>query len=552
MDNRAKAKIPWYKNAIFYELYVRAFRDSNGDGHGDLLGVIEKLDYLKDLRIDCIWLLPIYPSPLKDDGYDISDYHSIHPDYGTLDDLEALTEAIHARGMRVIVDMVVNHTSDQHPWFIEARSSRESPMRDYYVWSDTDQLYKDTRVIFLDVEDSNWTFDEGSGQYYWHRFYSSQPDLNYDNPQVQNAMLDIMRFWLDRGIDGFRMDAVPYLYERSGTICENLPETHEYLKLVRRVMDEEYPHAVLLAEANQLPYDVKEYFGDGDEMHMAFHFPLMPRIFQALALGDSRPIYRLLDELPEIPETAQWCVFLRNHDELTLEMVSEEDRQWMWQHYAPEPVMRQNLGIRRRLAPLLNGDRHRIKLANSILFTIPGAPIVYYGDEIGMGEDLSQPDRYGVRTPMQWHAGLNAGFSEGDPEILYQPVISGGSFDYRNVNVTEQEDDPESLLNVTRQMIATRKCHSIFTQGTFAPRPVDDPALLVLEYANEDQRALVAHNLADTKRDVSLPADKSAIARDILNGNEYITTTNSSLELTLAPFGSAWVMIETHPTTQPH
>ncbi|MEJ5201361.1 MAG: alpha-amylase family protein, partial [Anaerolineales bacterium] len=342
----------WYKNAVFYEVYVRAFFDSNGDGHGDLKGLMQKLDYLKDLGVDCIWLLPIYPSPLRDDGYDIADYYSILPTYGALEDFCELLDAVHARGMRLITDLVLNHTSDQHPWFQSARSSRQSPYRDYYVWSDTDQKYRETRIIFLDTEKSNWTWDEVAGQYYWHRFYSSQPDLNYDNPAVQEEMRNVMRFWLDLGVDGFRADAVPYLFEREGTNCENLPETHEYLKSLRRFMDEHYPGRILLCEANQWPEDVLPYFGDGDEFHMGFHFPVMPRIFKALREGRADSLVDILKRTPEIPENCQWCTFLRNHDELTLEMVSEEDRQWMWREYAPHPRMRLNLGIRRRLAPL--------------------------------------------------------------------------------------------------------------------------------------------------------------------------------------------------------
>ncbi|HEX7434039.1 MAG TPA: maltose alpha-D-glucosyltransferase, partial [Anaerolineaceae bacterium] len=378
----------WFKDAVFYEVYCRAYSDSNGDGHGDLRGLTQKLDYIHSLGVDCIWLLPIYPSPLLDDGYDIADFYGVHPDYGTLDDFKTLVKEAHGRGLRVIADLVLNHTSDQHPWFQASRSSRESPYRDYYVWSDTDQEYTGARIIFLDTEKSNWTWDPVAGQYFWHRFYSSQPDLNYDNPAVRQAMIDVMDFWLGMGIDGFRADAVPYLFEREGTNCENLPETHAYLREIRSFMDQKYPGRILLGEANQWPVDLRPYLGDGDEFHMAFHFPLMPRVFMALKRADVTPMLSILAQTPEIPENCQWCTFLRNHDELTLEMVTEEERQWMWAQYAPEPRMRLNLGIRRRLAPLLDGDRRKIELANALSFALPGSPILYYGDEIGMGDDI--------------------------------------------------------------------------------------------------------------------------------------------------------------------
>ena len=443
----------WYKNAVFYEVAVRAFKDSNGDGWGDLRGLTEKIDYLHTLGVDCIWIMPIYPSPLKDDGYDIADYYGVDPAYGTLEDLKTLIEAAHARGIRIIMDLVLNHTSDEHPWFQSARSDRNSPYRDYYVWSSTDQKYKDARIIFVDSESSNWTWDEQAGEYYWHRFYSSQPDLNFENPKVQEEMLNVARFWLDLGIDGFRADAVPYLFEREGTICENLPETHAYLKRLRSFMDEHYPGRILLCEANQWPEDVRPYFGDGDEFHMAFHFPLMPRIFMALGRGDVEPIRWAMQHTPSIPEDCRWCTFLRNHDELTLEMVTEEERQWMWKHYAPDPRMRLNLGIRRRLAPLLDNDRRRIELANSLLFTLPGAPVIYYGDEIGMGDNLDLFDRNGVRTPMQWDASPNAGFTTGSPVT----ELVKGDLAFQNVNVAAQLEDPNSLFHAIRKMIAGTK-----------------------------------------------------------------------------------------------
>ena len=396
--------------------------------------------------MDCLWLLPIYPSPLKDDGYDISDYTGIHPDYGTLADFKNLLEAAHARHIRLIMDLVLNHSSDQHPWFQAARSDRNSPFRDYYVWSDSDKKYDQARIIFVDTEKSNWTWDEAAGQYFWHRFYSSQPDLNFDNPAVRAEFLRIMRFWLDLGVDGFRVDAVPYLFEREGTNCENLPETHAFLKEIRRYVDKNYPGRILLCEANQWPEDVRTYLGDGDEFQLAFHFPLMPRIFMGLRRADSEPIEWALTHTPSIPENCQWCTFLRNHDELTLEMVTEEERQWMWEQYAPDGRMRLNLGIRRRLAPLLDNDPRKIGLAFSLLFTLPGSPIIYYGDEIGMGDDLQLPDRNGVRTPLQWDAGLNAGFSSA--RSIYSPVISVAPYDPERVNV-------QSSLSIAQLALVT-------------------------------------------------------------------------------------------------
>ncbi|MBE0696959.1 MAG: maltose alpha-D-glucosyltransferase, partial [Anaerolineaceae bacterium] len=409
----------WYRKAIFYEMYVRAFCDSNDDGHGDLRGAAQKLDYLQRLGVDCVWLTPIYPSPLKDDGYDISDYYNVHPQYGTLEDFQYFLDEAHKRNIRVILDLVLNHTSDQHPWFQSARSDRNSPYRDYYVWSDTDQKFQDARIIFLDTEKSNWTWDEQAGQYFWHRFYSSQPDLNFDNPRLRDEMKNVMRFWLDKGVDGFRADAVPYLFEREGTNCENLEETHAYLKELRRYIDIHYAGRILLCEANQWPEDVIPYFGDNDEFQMGFHFPIMPRIYMSLRKGERTPLVWIMSRTPQISKFNQWCIFLRNHDELTLEMVTPEERDWMWNEYAPDPRMRLNLGIRRRLAPLLDNDRRKIALANSLLFTMPGTPIIYYGDEIGMGDNIWLFDRNGVRTPMQWTAGPAAGFSGAAAEKFY-------------------------------------------------------------------------------------------------------------------------------------
>ena len=535
----------WYKDAVFYEVYVRAYRDSNGDGHGDLRGLIEKLDYIKQLGADCIWLLPIYPSPLKDDGYDIADYYGIHPDYGDLEDFKALIEAAHARGIRVIADLVLNHTSDQHAWFQAARSDPESPYRDYYVWSDTDEKYQEARIIFLDTEKSNWTWDDLAGQYYWHRFYSEQPDLNFDNPAVQEEMFEVARFWLDLGIDGFRADAVPYLFEREGTNCENLPETHDFLKQLRAFMDAEYPGRILLCEANQWPEDVRPYFGDGDEFQMGFHFPIMPRIYMALKKGHFEDMADILSRTPEIPESCQWSIFLRNHDELTLEMVTEEERQWMWAQYAPEDRMRLNLGIRRRLAPLLDNDRRKIEIANSLLFTLPGSPIIYYGDEIGMGDDIWLEDRNGVRTPMQWQAGPGAGFSEADPETIYAPIVSSPAYNPETINVASQQAAPESLLKTISHMIAVRKAYPEFGYGTFEWAQCDNPAIAAYWRKYDRGRVLAIHNLTVQVQLTSIyvPQTFGTYPIDLLHGRNLHACQNQHLSITLTPFRYLWLKI---------
>ncbi len=534
----------WYKNAVFYEAPVRAFCDSNRDGKGDLVGLTQKLGYLSELGVDCIWLNPIYPSPLKDDGYDISDYCAVHPDYGSLEDFTGLLEQAHARGLRIIIDLVVNHTSDQHPWFQAARSNRSSPYRDYFVWSDTDQKYAGVRIIFVDTEKSNWTWDEAAGQYFWHRFYSHQPDLNYGNPSVRHEMLSVMKFWLDLGVDGFRVDAVPYLFEREGTSCENLPETHAYLKEMRNYIDEKYPGCILLCEANQWPKAVRAYFGrvnkdDGDEFHMAFHFPLMPRIFMALKQANAAPIRWVLDNTPGIPDCAQWCTFLRNHDELTLEMVTEDERQWMWQQYAPDPRMRLNLGIRRRLAPLLENDRQLIELANSILFTLPGAPIIYYGDELGMGDTIWLPDRNGVRTPMQWDASPSAGFSESDH--LYSPLIDTPPYDYKSVNVAAQEADLNSLWHAIRKMIALRKAHPALATGNFTWIEGAPDAVLAFYRSVGPDHVLLIHNLSNQplQCELNLPSTRPSWS-DLHTGNVYIPRGNL-LDVSLAPHQFYWL-----------
>jgi maltose alpha-D-glucosyltransferase/alpha-amylase len=456
----------WYKDAIIYEMHVKAFSDSNGDGNGDFAGLIEKLDYVADLGVTCIWLLPFYPSPLRDDGYDISDYMGVHPDYGTLRQFRTFVREAHRRGLRVVTELVVNHTSDQHPWFTESRMDPSGPKRDWYVWSDTAERYPDARIIFTDTESSNWAWDNERRQYYWHRFFSHQPDLNWDSQQVFRAVLRVMRFWLDLGVDGLRLDAVPYLIERDGTTGENLPETHEILRRLRTALDERHPGRMLLAEANQWPSDVRPYFGEGDECHMAFHFPVMPRIWIALRKEDSWPIIDIMEQTPAIPDACQWALFLRNHDELTLEMVTDDERDYMWSEYAIDPRMRLNLGIRRRLAPLVDNSRRRIELLTSLLLSLHGTPIIYYGDEIGMGDNVHLGDRNGVRTPMQWSGDRNAGFSRADVHALYAPLVADPVYGYQAVNVEAQQRVPGSLLNWMKRIIRVRKAYPVFGRGT--------------------------------------------------------------------------------------
>lgn len=539
-----KEDLTWYKDAVFYEVYVRAFYDSNGDGHGDIPGLRQKLAYLNDLGVDCLWLLPIYPSPLKDDGYDIADYYNILPAYGTLDDFKQLVDTAHEYGMRVITDLVLNHTSDQHPWFQAARKNRGSSYRDYYVWSDTDQKYAEARIVFLDTEKSNWTWDDEAGQYYWHRFYASQPDLNFDNPAVQQEMKKVMKYWLELGVDGFRADAVPYLFEREGTNCENLPESHAYLKEVRRFIDQHFPGRILLAEANQWPEDVCPYFGEGDEFHMGFHFPVMPRLFMAIARGDSEPIKWILDQTPPIPGSCQWCIFLRNHDELTLEMVTEEERQWMWDIYAPEPRMRLNLGIRRRLAPLLGNDMRKIRLVNSLLFSLPGSPIIYYGDEIGMGDNILLPDRDGVRTPMQWDPSPNVGFSTAKADDLYAPVITDHEFGPDRVSVLAQMKDPGSLFNLIKEMITVRREYRALRRGQFEWAEIDDSRILAYWRTEEQQYLLVVNNLSsDTViAEIALPEEiNMACPTDVFSGEYFQQGQVNILTLELYPYEYRWI-----------
>lgn len=536
----------WYKDAIFYELHVRAFYDGNGDGKGDFRGLAQKLDYLQDLGIDCIWLLPFYPSPMKDDGYDISDFCNIHTDYGAVENFQQFLDEAHRRNIRVIADLVMNHTSDQHSWFEEARSSPDSPKHAYYVWSDTPDKYKNVRIIFIDTEKSNWALDPIAGKYYWHRFFSHQPDLNYDNPEVREAMRDVAFFWLDRGLDGMRCDAVPYLFEREGTSCENLPETHTFFKELRRRIDQRYQDRVLLAEANQLPEDVCHYFGEGDEFHMAFHFPLMPRIFMALARENRQPIVDVVTHTPHIPETCQWGLFLRNHDEVTLEMVTELQRAYMWYAYASDTQMRLNLGIRRRLAPLVNNDRRKTELLNSILLTMPGSPIIYYGDEIGMGDNIYLGDRNGVRTPMQWTGDRNAGFSRADPEQLYLPVISNPVYGYQTVNVEAQQRTASSLLNTMKKLIASRKKYRCFGRGTIDFLRPRNSRVLAYIRSYEDENVLIVQNLADSPQPVELDLRQydGAVPVEILGETRFPRIGELPYVLSLGPYGFYWFRLE--------
>ena len=545
----------WYQRAVFYEVLVQAFFDSNDDGYGDLRGLAAKLDYLQWLGVDCLWLPPFYDSPRRDGGYDIRDYYQIAPEYGTIDDFVDLLDAAHARGIRVIVDLVLNHTSDTHQWFQESRYDPNGPYGDYYVWRDTDTEYAGVRVIFSDTEASNWTFDPVRQQFYWHRFYSHQPDLNYDNPAVQEEMLNVVRYWLDLGIDGFRLDAVTYLYEREGTDCANLPETHAYLKRIRSMIDTEYPGRIMLAEANLWPSELIDYFGDpatgGDECHMAFHFPLMPRIFMAVKRESRTPISEIIKETPTIPSRAQWGTFLRNHDELTLEMVTGEERDYMHQHYAEDPRGRLNGGIRRRLAPLLTSDRGQIKLFTSLLLSLPGSPVLYYGDEIGMGDNIWLHDRDGVRTPMQWSVDRNGGFSRCDPNKLYLPVNAGWVYGYQAVNVERQSDQPDSLLQWTRQMLAVRKNYRAMALGTFEDLGGSNPSVLAFlrEHTDDEgnlETVLCVHNLSRHPQPVQLNLSRrfhSHIPVELTGGAQFPQVGLRPYLLTLPGYGSYWFAI---------
>jgi maltose alpha-D-glucosyltransferase/alpha-amylase len=532
----------WYKDAVFYQLHVKSFADSNDDGIGDFPGLTSKLDHLSSLGVDCLWLQPIYPSPFKDDGYDISDYTNIHPSYGTLRDFERFLERAHARGLRVIIELVLNHTSDQHAWFVEARSSRDNPRRDWYVWSDTDDRYRGVRIIFIDTELSNWAWDPVSKAYYWHRFFSHQPDLNFDNPAVREEVWNVMKFWLDLGVDGFRVDAVPYLVEREGTSCENLPETHSVLKELRAKLDAHFTGKVLLAEANMWPEDVRPYFGNGDEFHMSFHFPIMPRIFMALRLEDRKPLIDIVERTPSIPDSCQWAIFLRNHDELTLEMVTEIERQYMWDEYAKDPRARINLGIRRRLAPLMEGDRRRIQLMSSLLVSLPGSPIMYYGDEIGMGDNMYLGDRNSVRTPMQWTSGVNAGFSNADPERLWLPLVSNALYGFQAVNVESQQRNPTSLLNWTRRLIEVRRSTRVFGRGTIQFLKPANHRVLAFTRTLGRESVLVVCNLAGTAQvaELDLSSLSGAIPIEMFGGSIFPRISQQPYPMMIGPYDFYW------------
>ena len=532
----------WYKRAVFYEVLVRSFCDSNGDGVGDIKGLAEKLDYLQWLGIDCIWLPPFFTSPMRDGGYDVADFTNVQPEIGDLGDFVEFVEAAHARGIRVIIDFVMNHTSDAHPWFQESRKDPDGPFGDFYVWADDDKAYSDARIIFVDTESSNWTFDPVRKQYFWHRFFSHQPDLNFENPVVQEAILAALRFWLDLGIDGFRLDAVPYLYEEEGTNCENLPATHEFLRRVRKEVDALYPDRVLLAEANQWPADVVDYFGKGDECHMAFHFPVMPRIFMAVRRESRYPISEILEKTPAIPDVCQWGIFLRNHDELTLEMVTDEERDYMYAEYAKDPRMKANVGIRRRLAPLLENDRNQIELFTALLLSMPGSPVLYYGDEIGMGDNIWLGDRDGVRTPMQWTPDRNAGFSNCDPGRLYLPVIMDPLYGYQVTNVEAQTRNTASLLHWTRRMIEVRKENPAFSLGSFNELGSSNPSVIAYVREFGDDIVLSVMNLSrfaqPTELDLRQYRGTSPI--ELLGGVHFPEIGELPYLLTLAGHGFYW------------
>ena len=519
----------WYKDAIIYQLHVRSFYDSNGDGIGDFRGLIEKLDYVQRLGVNTLWLMPFYPSPLKDGGYDISDFTNIHPDYGTLADFRRFVREAHQRGLRVITELVLNHTSTEHKWFQRARKARPgSAARDYYVWSDTPDKYQDARIIFQDFEVSNWTYDHEAKAYYWHRFYSHQPDLNFENPRVQAEVLKVLDFWIEIGVDGFRLDAVPYLFEAEGTNCENLPETHAFLKKLRNYVDDHYPGIMLLAEANQWPNDARDYFGDGDECHMAFHFPLMPRLYMALRMEDRFPVVDIMEQTPKIPENSQWAIFLRNHDELTLEMVSDEERDYMYKSFAQDPRKRVNVGIRRRLFPLLGGDFRSIEMLNFLLFSMPGTPIVYYGDEIGMGDNYYLGDRDGMRTPMQWSPDKNAGFSGADPQRLYLPVVIDTNYHFSTVNVENQERNPSSFLWWKRRVINKRKQYKAFGRGSIRFVNTNNPKVLAFVREYEEETILVVVNLSRYSQSVELDLHEYAgsIPMEVFSRNDFPLITD--------------------------
>ena len=537
----------WYKDAIIYQVHVRAYSDSDGDGMGDFAGLTQKLDYLQDLGVGAVWLLPFYPSPLRDDGYDIADYMDVHPSYGTLRDFTTFLREAHSRGIRVITEVVLNHTSDEHPWFKRARRAPAGgKWRDYYVWSDTPEKYRSARVIFKDFETSNWAWDPLAHAYYWHRFYSHQPDLNFESPDVKRSLMQVVDFWLAMGVDGLRLDAVPYLYEREGTSCENLPETHAFLRGLRSHIDERFPGRMLLAEANQWPEDAAAYFGEGNECHMNFHFPLMPRLFMAVHQEDRFPIIDIMEQTPQIPDNCQWAMFLRNHDELTLEMVTDEDRDYMYRVYAQDPQARINLGIRRRLAPLLGNNRRRIELMNGLLFSLPGAPIVYYGDEIGMGDNIYLGDRNGVRTPMQWSGDRNAGFSRGNPQRLFLPVIVDPEYHYETVNVEAQQGNPNSLFWWMKRLIALRKKHRALARGTIEFLHAENRKVLAFVRKYEDETILVIANLSRFTQyaELDMSAYKGATPVELFGWTEFPRIGELPYFLTLGPHAFYWFSLQ--------
>ena len=536
----------WYKDAVIYQLHIKAFQDSNGDGVGDFGGLKDRLDYVESLGVNTIWVLPFYPSPLRDDGYDISDYRTINPSYGDMRDFRRFIRAAHRRGIRVITELVINHTSDQHPWFQRARRAKPgSAARDFYVWSDSDQRYSGTRVIFVDTEKSNWTWDPVAHAFFWHRFYSHQPDLNFDNPKVMEEVLRLMHYWLDMGVDGLRLDAIPYLVEREGTNNENLPETHVVLKRIRAEMEAHYPDRLLLAEANQWPEDTRPYFGEGDECHMAFHFPLMPRMYMAVAQEDRHPINDIIRQTPDIPDACQWAIFLRNHDELTLEMVTAEERDYLWRTYAKDARARINLGIRRRLAPLMDNDRRKIELMNGLLLSMPGTPVLYYGDELGMGDNYYLGDRDGVRTPMQWSADRNGGFSRANPQALYLPPIQDPVYGFQAVNVEAQQNEASSLLNWTRRMIGVRKQHKAFGRGALQILYPRNRKILAYVRRTAEENILCVANLSRQAQavEIDLSEFRGAVPVELMGGATFPPVGDLPYMLTLPAYGFFWFLL---------